>query len=155
MHICWRLHQILGASRGTCIFLSLKLEQYFTQLQNSKSFDIKNYFSWEPVLTYTIMIYHRMNFYPTNLWSQRQCSVDGHKKTFWGSKLKWATETLVLPPGPKLIWLIPLLRNHSRFFCQGTWKNTLWVHFKCILLHSRIFAVLVHWEILKKNGNWK
>ena len=40
-------------------------------------------------------------------------------------------------------------------FCQGTWKNTLWVHFKCILLHSRIFAVLVHWEILKKNGNWK
>ena len=41
------------------------------------------------------------------------------------------------------------------FFCKGTWKNTLYVHFKCILLHSRIFAVLVHWEISKKNGNWK
>ena len=23
------------------------------------------------------------------------------------------------------------------------------------MLHSRIFAVLVHWEISKKNGNWK
>ena len=41
------------------------------------------------------------------------------------------------------------------FFCKGTWKNTLYVHFKCIFLHSRIFAVLVHWEISKKNGNWK
>ena len=41
------------------------------------------------------------------------------------------------------------------FFCKGTWKNTFYVHFKCILLHSRIFAVLVHWEISKKNGNWK
>ena len=49
----------------------------------------------------------------------------------------------------------PLSGNQFMFFCKGTWKNTLYVHFKCILLHSRIFAVLVHWEISKKNGNWK
>ena len=41
------------------------------------------------------------------------------------------------------------------FFHQGTWENSLWLHFKWILLHIRIFLVLVHWEIVKKNWNWK
>ena len=40
-------------------------------------------------------------------------------------------------------------------FRKGTWKNNLYVHFKYNLLHSRIFAALVHWEISKKNGNWR
>ena len=49
----------------------------------------------------------------------------------------------------------PSLETHFGSFCQVMWKNTLWVHFRCILLHSRTFTVILNWGILKKNGNWK
>ena len=37
----------------------------------------------------------------------------------------------------KIEWMAhPSLETHFGSFCQGMWKNTLWVHFRCILLQG-------------------
>ena len=67
MHIYWGFHQKLGASGGTWSFLGLKLEQYFGNFQYEKIFKFKIFSSCDKVLTYTMLINNRKNFYPTNL----------------------------------------------------------------------------------------
>ena len=79
---------------------------YFGRFRGEKIFKSRSSFSCESVLTYTLLIHIRKNFHPSNLWSQRGFCIYGQKHLFRGPKLERAAETIVLPSGPKFIWLV-------------------------------------------------
>ena len=101
-----RISSEIGGRGGNIDFFEAGKKSIFGGFRHEKISDFKISFSCESALTYTIMIHNIENFYPVNLCNQRGFSVDGQKTPFLGSKRKRAAETLVLPPGPKLIWLL-------------------------------------------------
>ena len=101
----WGQYEGLSSSVGELGYFWLLSLSNILVISSNKNFRIQKFF----FLRFTaglIMIHNRKIFYSSSLWSQRGFSVDSQKTHFWGSKLKGAAETQVLPSGPNLIWLV-------------------------------------------------
>ena len=81
-------------------------KSYFGRFWYEKISDFQTFFSWEIALVYTMLDHIKLNFHPSNPWSQRAFCQNGQNHYIQAKNWNRRPEVLVLAQGPNFIWFL-------------------------------------------------